>query len=1117
MHVTRNNGRCRGVRPPHLTRPRLSLLLLLWLLCLAPTNTTRAVHRPGSVEARARTLDEEAGQLRGKWVKLSLQRAAEKYRAAALGWQAAGDVRSAANALAEAAETHVLLGEYRQALDLYRRAAVESRRAGDDLREAESLCRAGRLYSYLGDNDEALKYLKRGLAYYTASGIEQTPEFRRSHAEALTDLGEVYSSKGDLVKASECLARALHIFTEVGDVVGEARARLFSGYVAATIGETEKAADLFDRALALYREAGDRSGEGLSLTALGISRALKLEEEEAVKLHRQAMAIFQVIGDSQSEAITLNGVGQAYQHLRQYDFALANYGQALKLFLANGSIDFATATIYQMAATYRAQGNDERALEYYEKCVRLSRAAKAQRMEAYAMNEVASIFASQGRRRQTFRQYGRLERFYAVVGDARGQALTLNHMGDFLVASRDAKRALEYYERALPLSRRAAEPGVEISTLYNIARAQRDIGEVEQALSTVGRAVEFIESLRSNLASPDFRSSYFSGVRRHYELRVQLLMEMERRQPGRGYAAEALAVSENARARSLLELLAEAGTDVKEGADPAVRARVREVEQLLKAHARYQLELRTGGQPGAEVEEAEREVDRLRGEYQELQAQLREQNPLRSPLTQPRTLSLEEIQAELGDGDSLLLEYMLGSEKSYLWAVTRDSLDGYELPPREVIEKTARELYKALVARQTVGGEADAGYRERIEAADRAYEEQARELSRLLLGPLAGRLGDKRLLVITEGVLQYIPFDALPAPPAAPEQTAAADSSTPLVSRHEVVYLPSISTLAGIRRESLRAGPAGEGVSVLADPIFNREDERLRGGSPSGGADETQHPEGELALRAIEDFDQIKGGVSLARLAHTSREADAIMAAIPSGIGVAAQGFDANRTTAAGSVVGRAQVIHFATHGLINSERPELSGIVLSMFNRDGEREDGFLDLQDIYNLKLSANLVVLSACETGLGKDIKGEGLVGLTRGFMYAGSRSVVASLWKVDDRATAELMGRFYEAMFRDGLTPSAALRSAKETVRRQKRWSAPYFWAAFVLQGEYKESIKVRRNSWLVTGVAVAASFILITAALLMFERRRRRAAPGPTAPVYPPARRPRSAVHPRSPS
>ncbi len=455
------------------------------------------------------------------------------------------------------------------------------------------------------------------------------------------------------------------------------------------------------------------------------------------------------------------------------------------------------------------------------------------------------------------------------------------------------------------------------------------------------------------------------------------------------------------------------------------------------------------------------------------------------------------MQAELRGSDTLLLQYALGTERSYVWAVTGDSVSGHALPERATLETLAREVYGLLTARQSIGRRPDEAYLSRVEESDRLFYEKARRLSEMLLGPVADRLGEKRLLVVTEGVLQYIPFDALPDP-RAPAAALAGDGRVPaepplLIARHEIVSQPSVSTLAAIRRQRPRARATDDLVAVLADPVFSRDDGRVAGGGemrahaapPDSGA-------AGLTQRAISDFNGLTGASGLARLTHTSDEADVILAAVPRGAATVAKGFEANRGTAIGPRVGHSRIVHFATHGFINSERPELSGIVLAMTNKDGGREDGFLSLQDIHNLSLSADLVVLSACETGLGKDVKGEGLVGLARGFMYAGSKSVVASLWKVDDRATAELMGHFYSKMLREGLSPAAALREAKQSVRTQKRWSAPYFWAGFVLQGEYEGTIETSRD------VSPTASIVLVPVltlcalgALLVILLRRRR--------------------------
>jgi CHAT domain-containing protein len=281
-------------------------------------------------------------------------------------------------------------------------------------------------------------------------------------------------------------------------------------------------------------------------------------------------------------------------------------------------------------------------------------------------------------------------------------------------------------------------------------------------------------------------------------------------------------------------------------------------------------------------------------------------------------------------------------------------------------------------------------------------------------------------------------------------------------------------------------------VAVIADPVFSRNDERLRNEAPSGaivsGATDQKSPES--AQPPLRDLRRDSAPV---RLTHSSEEAEAILAAAPRGTTMMVRGFDATCETVMSSDVRKYQILHFATHGFLDTEHPELSGIVLTMVDRSGAEKNGLMPLHDIYNLDLSAELTVLSACQTALGKDIKGEGMVGLTHSFISAGSKSVVASLWKVDDRATSILMADFYDSMLRQGMPTGAALRSAKLKMMQDKRWSAPYFWAGFVLQGEYTNRIVVQRNSWLAPG-PVLLLLVLISSGVIVFQRRRRRSSP-----------------------
>jgi len=433
-------------------------------------------------------------------------------------------------------------------------------------------------------------------------------------------------------------------------------------------------------------------------------------------------------------------------------------------------------------------------------------------------------------------------------------------------------------------------------------------------------------------------------------------------------------------------------------------------------------------------------------------------------LTQPRTLATKEIQEQLLDSDTVLLEYSLGPKHSYVWAVTQATVECHELPKHEEIEVIARQFYRLLITRN---------HKSKLPAMTRRQSGPAKveadiagtaaTLSKMVLGPVSGQLNHKRILVASDGALQYVPFAALPVPES---RSAPGLQQTFLVVEHELVILPSASVLALLREAGQHNHPSRT-VAVLADPVFDSKDIRVnaRRGNVSGKApispdsalleSASRRSADERLFRSAADSGLISGeSLQFSRLVFTRKEAEAILASVPRGEGMAALDFSANRTLATSQELAQYRIVHFATHGLLNSRHPELSGLVFSLVDQKGKEQNGFLQLEDIYNLKLPVELVVLSACETGLGKEVHKEGLLGLTRGFMYAGASRVIASLWKVDDVATAELMSYFYEAMEKESLPAAAALQRAQMKMWQQKRWKHPYYWAAFQIQGEWK---------------------------------------------------------------
>lgn len=1008
-----------------------------------------------------------------EWTRASLQKAIEKYTEAST---LAVNSRIVAAALRKAGETRFVLGEYRPAFEVFKRAAAVSERANEQQGFLEATTQTARLLSLLGNNDKAQQAINRILNSYHDRDLQTaTPAEKQLYAQALTCKAEILYSKGDLIRAQEYFERARQLFVEVIDRNGQASAVLFQGHFSIWSGQLDQALTRFDQAQSLYREAGNASGEALATTGKGLTYSFAGKPEQGIDLHREALNNFQSIGDSHGEAIAFNGIGVAYQDLNNKGFALDNSKQALRLFEESGTIDFMPSSLLQIAKWYKDKKDFETALKYLDDSVKVCRASKKRRMEAYTLNEIASVYAEQGKQKEALEQYLRVFRVHASIGDRRGQVTALNDIGNLHFAAGRKQEALEAYKKALPLSKQVGQPGVELDTLYNLARAVRATGSIDDAMVYIERSINMIETLRTNVASPDNRASYFSGLRKHYDFYVGLLFQLEKERPGQGFLEKALIASEQARARAFLELLREAGADIREGVDPSLLKREKELQKLLAAQAEYEIEAAASTESESDRVELNQRLDNLKAEYEELEARVRNESPRYQSLSRPKPLTIGEIQAQLGK-DDLLLEYVLGEEKSYLFAVTPTSLNGYEIETKSLVEQTARDVYNLITAPQQVTDIED-GYQSRTEAAEKQFPEKALALSRMLLGPVAGVLGNKKLVIVAEGVLQYVPYDALP-PPA-----SQLDSNPYLMSNHQIVLLPSISALAAIRAEIKSVSSIGD-VAVFADPVFTINDERVqkqKDAPTSIGSAVSGMP----GLRGIEE----RGG--LRRLTYASAEADSI-SAVASGNAWVVKGFDASRENVMSDRVGHYQVVHFATHGFVNTERPELSGIVFSMIRPDGTPTDGFLQLHDVFNLKLSAELTVLSACDTGLGKDVRGEGLIGLTRGLMFAGSRSVVASLWKVDDRATALFMGHFYKALLQDKMSRAAALRYAKEQLRNDPAWSSPFFWAGFVLQGEYDRPILSEQGTSRVYASLIILMVVAVLSGSLMIIRHVQRA-------------------------
>jgi CHAT domain-containing protein/tetratricopeptide (TPR) repeat protein len=845
-----------------------------------------------------------------------------------------------------------------------------------------------------------------------------------------------------------------------GDRAGEARARASIGRFYFFLDDRSKALEYMQQALALYQSINDQSSAAFVLNNLGAVHQEMGEPDLALEYYMQSLPGMRAVGDKYREAALIHNLGWCYQTLGEFKKASDYYREALPLWQLAGNPFGEAQTVNNLGLTYHNLGDLERSLEYFGRSLELRRTLKDGRGEAQTLGNLGRVQFELGngaKSEELFRQSLLVARQqedrthqsdaltdlallapeitpvdqgleYAkealalseAVQDPRGSGEALFALGRIYQLRGEADSAAEKYKQALDLHVASEDRRTEARTMMALGElaSGRDLNE---ARSWMEKGLDMIESLRGTAPDPDLRTSFLASVQDYYGEYVDLLMQMDERQPSGHFAELALHASERARARGLLEALAEHPAEIRQGIEPALLERERKLQIAINSKDQQWRQF-VSFKRDAEAATAKRELDTSLDELSRLRGEIQSRSPRYAGLVQPHPMELKDLQRQL-DRDSLLIEYWLGSRRSFLWAITSDSISSYVLPPANQIEDSAREFFNAVT--------------NRTEDLPRI----ASALSNTLLGPAADRLDKKNLVVVSHGALQYLPFAALPSPGSAAGGT--------LLDRHEIVSLPSASVLGPLRTDTTRRTAPEKLVAILADPVFSREDPRFARG-PVGGLRQTSSAEnGSDIKRAAEQV----GLDTLRRLRFSRVEADAIASLVPSGNRFEALDFQASRDNALSPELGKYRILHFATHGLLNSAHPELSGLVFSTVDSTGKPQDGMLRLHEIFNLSLNADLVVLSACQTALGKDIRGEGLIGLTRGFMYAGAPRVVASLWNVEDRATAELMKRFYEGVLKRQLKPAAALREAQLALQQNKRWSSPYYWAGFVLQGDW----------------------------------------------------------------
>jgi len=906
---------------------------------------------------------------------------------------------------------------------------------------ASTALHEGRRLLKRGQADKALVQLRNALNLYTAA------KNNSGMAAAHNELGDLYMRQGQYAVALDHYQKALEGFLagdpqkQVSTAAASAVAPVAGVAASAAVADDQYNANLM---LAKIGDVNYRLGKSAEAKAAYDRMVVKKPEGAASKVGRRFGGLSAIAGGLSTGKVSVSAPTSALTVALEAKKELDEYR---------------TSIVYSS----------------YE--LGLGRLAYADNDLENAQKHFSNALEASGSSLAGVAKLGQVRRFRAAARTSLGDVAL--RMGKFKDASKfynDAKKGAQDDKR-LDLMW-PAQRGLGRSLWLQTAQekdAKKALTLRESALANYRESLTTIETLREgSLRADESRTTFLASIKDVFDeasaanAAMALVANTAAGSPLSGkaleYASEAFRINEQSRARSLLDLLSETDAAITEGIPAELLKRKQENLDRQQDIA----DILTGVNVSTEElkkkpSELDEELEKLQTEFEEIENQIRTASPRYASLTANKPLTLAEVQQNVLDDQTVLFEYALQTDDSYLFVASKSAVNLFKLPPRSNVDKLAMDLRAQLIPsklqRRLVGidvAEANRG----LGIAATAPEDVApfiaasNALYKVILEPAAGMIGEKRLMVVADGALNYVPFEVL----LKTADSGDFSSLGYLIKTNEVIYAPSASVVGAIKQQ--RTKNDSRAMLIIADPVFNSNDARAQKKTAAAASDAEVRGLGiqsavtDVGGSAPAPNAQMEG-LPLMRLNGTRTEADQIskLAKTSGGQADVWLDLDANEDNLDARDISKYRVIHVATHGLLNAERPQFTGVVLSLVGN--KTHDGFVRTDEVFNLRLGSPLVMLSACETGLGKEKRGEGVMGLTRAFMYAGAPTVGVSLWSVADKSTADLMTDFYRRLFSStqGTTSSGALRGAQLAMISGKKYSAPFFWAPFVLVGDW----------------------------------------------------------------
>lgn len=909
--------------------------------------------------------------------------------------------------LGSAGAMSIGLSEYDSGLVMLRKAVEKSGRAGERRDQGRWLGNMGNAYYHLGQPLKAIDQFKK------AAQIAHEINDKSAELTWLNNIGGLYITLGHYVLAIDHLEKALTIVRESHDVRNEFNILENIGNAYGYLGEFDTALDYFRSSLRLAKQSGDLVGQMRMTANIGSALGELGHYTEALGNYDEAMALADTTGDKNNKASFLQEVGRLYMRLDDDSTALRYYQSAVKIAEDINSPRIQGISLMRTGTIYRRGDQYDKAIESYQSALTVFQKIHDRKNYSEVLHNIGLTYFNRNDYALALKYIQQAYDSTEAIGHKLGMAYQSIDLGEVTLRQNLNEQAGQYFQDALKSGEQLRVPDILWRAWYGLGRVHETEGRIGQALKLYRMAVNSIEHLRMRIPTGETRSLFLQNKTAVYHRLIGLLFEFDRQQRGSEYGAEAFLYSERAKARALLDMLAESKIDIRKRVDPALLLQEKEIFRKI---SRLQTTFHS-----ARLTEIQKQsiLDSLKKSEQMLQAfqrKIRRVSPLYADLEYPNPVDMKTVQQDLLKEGDVLLEYNLGKTNSFLFAVTRDNAQFLALPSVNVINRQVN-IYLSEIGNSP----------------GTPSTSSAKLLWDMLLSPARDVLRDARqLIIVPDGILHYLPFESL-------VMNRKEKEPRYLLQRYAVRYGPSASVLNYLKQRSGNSA-SGARLELLAvgNPLFGKRSETL---ARAAGEPET-------VIRKRGHY-KLQPSVFMP-LPFSSEEIDRIANLFPENRTTVYRQAEATEENIKTGHPKRYRRIHFATHSLIDEVHPEQSSIVLTL--DDDPTEDGFLRTSEIFNLPIDADLVVLSACRSGRGKLVSGEGIIGLARAFFYAGARSLVVSLWSVNDQSTALLMEKFY-AYLKQGMHKSEALRQAKLDLLQTEdsAMSHPYYWAPFILIG------------------------------------------------------------------